>query len=310
MQKLQRQLPDLIITDWMMPEMTGAKLIQAVRKDQRTAAIPTMLLTAKSDAASKILGTSIGADAFLGKPFNKQELTSTVHNLLILKQNEKKVVELNRHLTEKVLKRYLPEDVIEEILGGKGEFDLAPRNQSITILFSDLTGFTSLTAKLRARKMSRILNEYLDAMIEVIFKHGGTIDKFIGDAIMVFWGAPKSLSQEEQVERATACAKEMQQRLVELNQSWGEEGIPYLNMRVGINHGPAIVGNFRNKRRSDYSAIGSNINLASRIESACTPGEIFLSGNVCDRMEEDTFEEAGTFDLKGIGEVDLYRLLT
>ena len=146
-------------------------------------------------------------------------------------------------------------------------------------------------------------------MIEIISWHGGTIDKFIGDAIMVFWGAPKDLLAEEQARQASSCAVEMQKALKGLSEEWQEDGVPELKMRIGINHGPAVVGNFGNSKRSDYSAIGPEVNLASRIESVCTPGETFISGTICDLIEENRFTEVGEYELKGVsGKTPLYKL--
>ena len=145
-------------------------------------------------------------------------------------------------------------------------------------------------------------------MNDVIFEHGGTIDKFIGDAIMVIFGAPKPLVAPEQAEKAVACARAMQKAMVGLNQKWQEDGTPELKMRIGIHHGPSVVGTFGSEKRSDYTAIGPTVNMASRIESVCVPGQVFVSG--CDFLPEDAAEEAGEFDLKGIeGKATLYRVV-
>ena len=137
--------PDLVITDWMMPKLSGPDLLKRLRGDKELAGIPVVLLTAKSDAESKLIGTEIGADVFLGKPFNAQELTSAVRNLLGLKAREKEVDELNNYITESVLKRYLPPTLIGEILDGSISMDKPAELRSITILFSDLKEFTSIS---------------------------------------------------------------------------------------------------------------------------------------------------------------------
>jgi len=306
----QTHHPELIITDWMMPEMSGPQLIEAVKKDSELNSVPVVLLTAKSDEESKIEGTQIGADAFLGKPFNAQELTSTVRNLLSLKAREREVESLNRMLTETVLKRYLPPDLVDRIVSGQLSMDTPAQMRNVTVLFSDLCGFTAASERIGPGQMSDMLNAYLSAMNEVIFKHKGTIDKFIGDAIMVLFGAPLSLSPEEQARRACDCALDMQAAMLSLKDQFSRAGLAHMNMRIGIHQGDAVVGNFGSDQRSDYTAIGPTVNLASRIESACSPGDVFVSETVHALLPNDRTTEAGTFQLKGIeGDQPLFSLL-
>ena len=128
----------------------------------------------------------------------------------------------------------------------------------------------------------------------------GCIDKFIGDAIMIIFGAPVEMIPTRQARLALQCALKMQETMKELNREWSQAGVDEIRMRIGIHHGPVVVGNFGSELRSDYTAIGPMVNKASRIETACTPGEIFLSGELCDYLEEKWFEEAGLFEMKGI----------
>ena len=232
-----------------------------------------------------------------------------IRNLLLLKRREKEIEELNHHLTDSVLKCYIPPSLIEEILAGKVDINYLVRETEVIVLFSDLCGFTKLSAKMGAAGISNILNDYLNEMIEIIFWYSGIIDKFIGDAIMVIFGAPMDSSGQEQTQKAVECSLDMQKAMKVLNQKWQKENIPEFNMRIGLHHGQAVVGNFGNVKRSDYTAIGPTVNMASRIESACEPGRVYISGEVADYLEEDMFEKAGDFELKGIkGEVALYKI--
>ena len=301
--------PNLIITDWRMPQMSGPDLIEAIRKDELLQGIPIILLTAKSDEESKLIGKDIGADAFLGKPFNAAELGSTVQNLIRLKSGEKEIVKLNHMLTEVVLKRYLPPDLVDQIT--RGEFDLAsePHERVITILFSDLCGFTQLGEILSTVDYVAQLNEYLTFMNEIIFSHYGTVDKFMGDAIMVFFGAPQDMAPFIQAQRATTCARAMQAGLEALNDKWVKRNLPPLSARIGIHQGKAVVGNIGSDKRADYTCIGSAVNLTSRIEAVCSPGSVFMS-EVVAKSFPDEVTDAGEFELKGItGKVPLYRLI-
>lgn len=301
--------PDLIITDWMMPGMTGPELIEALHQDQALASIPTILLTAKSDEESRLLATQKGASAYLGKPFEIIELQSLAKNLIDLKKSERKVVELNRFLTEKVLQRFLPPQIVQEIVAGRTQLDEQARNTNITVLFSDLVGFTTASEKMGPKRMSRLLNEFLDEMTRVIYRHQGTIDKFIGDAIMVLFGAPQTLTPVQQAQLACDCAVAMQDALQRLNERWSGEQIEPFAMRIGIHSGPAIVGTFGNDMRSEYTAIGSTVNIASRIEGAADSNAIFISQTVRDSLEHENWVAAGSFELKGIGLTPLFRLI-
>ena len=257
-----------------------------------------------------VFGAEIGADVFLGKPFNDQELCSTVRNLLGLKSREKEVQKLNDYITESVLKRYLPPALIGDILSGELSMDKPAELRDITVLFSDLEGFTKTSEDLGPEGISACLNEYLTVMNEVIFQHGGTIDKFIGDAIMVLFGAPQDMAAEEQLKRATDCAKAMQHAMADITRVWKAVGAESLQMRIGIHHGKAVVGNFGSTQRADYTAIGPTVNFAARIETAAEPGQVFVSEATSKLMDERATVRVGAFELKGIeGEATLYRLV-
>jgi signal transduction histidine kinase/class 3 adenylate cyclase/CheY-like chemotaxis protein len=305
---IRKVKPDLVITDWMMPVMSGPELIEAMHQEPEFSGIPTVLLTAKSDDESRILATQKGATAYLGKPFDVIELQSLAKNLMDLKRSERKVIELNRFLTEKVLQRFLPPQMVEDIIAGRTQLDEQARTSNITVLFSDLVGFTRASENLGPRKMSRLLNEFLDEMTKIVYQHQGTIDKFIGDAIMVLFGAPQALSPVQQAQLACDCAVAMQNGLQKLNQKWAAENIEAFAMRIGIHSGPCIVGTFGNEMRSEYTAIGSTVNTASRIEGVAESNAIYISQTVRDSLDHENWTAAGNFELKGIGLVPLFRL--
>jgi signal transduction histidine kinase/class 3 adenylate cyclase/CheY-like chemotaxis protein len=301
--------PDLIITDWMMPEMTGPQLVEAIHGNKELAAIPIILLTAKSDDESRRSGIQIGANAYIGKPFDSLELISTVDNLLSLKKKEQEVVALNRNLTENVLGRFLPEQLVQDIVLGKVNLNDRPEQRLVTILSSDICGFTQAAETLGAAPIALMLNDYLSRMSEVVFAHGGMVDKFIGDGIMVMFGVPMEMPAAEQVQRAADTAFAMQHLLHELNAKWLSQGLVSFEMRIGIHHGTAIVGSFGSARRSEYTAIGPVVNTAFRIESVTQPGEIYISPAVAEFLASDSYEYTDEFLLKGIqSSIVLYRL--
>lgn len=306
----QERRPQLIVTDLMMPIVSGLDLIGMVRASEELKGTPIILLTARADEATRIQGTEHGADAYLSKPFNDRELLAEVRNLLALKANEQRVLELNNYLTESVLKRFLPPSMVQRVAKGELVLDLSPEPHVITTLFTDIVGFTRLANTLRALRVAKLLNEYLEAMTHAVFDNGGTVDKFMGDGILAIFGAPEELAGNEQVRRAVATARQMYRSLQELNQRWQAQGIiggnvPPVQFRCGIHLGTAVVGMFGGSERSDYTAIGPSVNIASRLQEAAEPNSILVSAAVADYLEDDTLTMGSPLQLKGIDETVL-----
>ena len=287
----QSRHPDLIVTDLMMPVVSGIDMIRLIRKSEEVKGTPIVLLTAKADETTRIVSTENGADAYVSKPFNDRELLAAVRNLLALKANERRVIELNTYLTESVLKRFLPPSMVQRAAKGELSLDLRPEPRLVTILFSDIVGFTQLANTLRSSGVAELLNEYLESMTRAVFDHGGTVDKFMGDAILALFGAPEDLTPNEQVRRAIGAARQMHRALHQLNQRWKEQGIvgengpPPVQFRCGIHQGTAVVGMFGGEERSDYTAIGPAVNVASRLQEAATPNSILVSAAVADYLK-------------------------
>jgi adenylate cyclase len=301
----ESQPPHLVVTDLMMPQISGLDLIRLIRQNETLRGIPIILLTAKANEDTRIEGVEQGADAYLSKPFNDRELLAEVRNLLALKENERRVAELNAYLTGSVLKRFLPASMVERAAKGELVLDLRPEPRLVTVLFSDIVGFTQLSNTLRSRRVAELLNEYLAEMTRVIFENGGTIDKFMGDAILALFGAPEELTPNEQVRRAIAAARGMRRSLEQLNRRWHDQGIEQVQFRCGIHQGTAVVGMFGSSERSDYTAIGPSVNIAARIQEAADPDCILVSAAVADYLEEGEIIKFSPLKLKGVDETVL-----
>lgn len=304
-QMAESRKPDLIITDLMMPVVSGLDMIRQLRASADLRGIPIILLTAKADEDTRITGAEQGADAYLSKPFNNRELLAEVRNLLALKANERRIAELNTYLTESVLQRFLPPMMVEKAARGKLSLDLRPEPKLVTILFSDIVGFTQLSNTLRSRRVAELLNEYLEEMTYAIFDNGGTVDKFMGDAVLAIFGAPEEISPNEQVRRAIASARQMYHRLDHLNEKWRAQGIGEVKFRCGIHQGTAVVGLFGGAQRSDYTAIGPSVNIAARIQEAADPDAILVSAAVADYLTENEIVKFSPLKLKGVDETVL-----
>ncbi|MCL1467912.1 response regulator [Argonema galeatum] len=301
----QANRPELIVTDLMMPMVSGLEMIRMIREQSDLKGTPIILLTAKVDEDTRIEGTELGADIYLAKPFNDRELLAAVRNLLVLKENERRVTDLNKYLTESVLKRFLPPAMVKKAAAGDLTLDLKPEPRLVTILFSDIVGFTQLSNTLRSRRVAELLNEYFEFMTRAVFDNGGTVDKFMGDAVLAMFGAPEELTPNEQVRRAIATARQMRQYLEELNLRWQDQGIPRVQFRCGIHQGTAVVGMFGSAERADYTAIGPTVNIASRLQQVAEPDCILVSAAVADYLDESEITKGSSLHLKGVDETVL-----
>jgi class 3 adenylate cyclase len=176
-----------------------------------------------------------------------------------------------------LISRYVAAQVAEQIrLGNYGAVERHERRK-LTIFFSDIRGFTDIADTIEPEDLSRILNEYLSEMSDIADRHGGTIDKFVGDAVMVFFGAPLATTDQEDALRAVRMAIDMQECTATLRRRWAEEGFDdTFHVRMGINTGVASVGNFGSKGRMDYTAIGRQVNLAARLQANADPDRILI----------------------------------
>jgi adenylate cyclase len=174
--------------------------------------------------------------------------------------------------------RYFAPDLAEQISGQEGAIQLGGSKRRVVILFSDIRGFTSLSESMSPDGIARLLTDYFTEMVEIVFEHGGTLDKFIGDSLMSLWGAP--LAREDDADRAMRAAVAMQRALERLNEAWRLEGRPALEVGIGINVGEVFAGNIGSERRLEYTVIGDAVNIAARFCSEASPGEILISDSL------------------------------
>ncbi|MEM7182730.1 MAG: adenylate/guanylate cyclase domain-containing protein [Spirochaetota bacterium] len=176
------------------------------------------------------------------------------------------------------LSKYLSKQIYDSIFHGKQDVKIESRRKKLTIFFSDIKDFTSITDTLESEELTALLNTYLNEMATIALTYGGTIDKFIGDAIMIFFGDPKSKGYKQDALDCVNMAIDMQEKMQVLRKNWEEEGIDFpLHIRMGINTGFCTVGNFGSDSRLDYTIIGGQVNLASRLESQANVDQILLS---------------------------------
>ncbi len=286
---LARMQPDLILLDVMMPVMDGFETCRRIKSTDSGRHIPVIFLTAKTETADIVQGFELGAVDYVAKPFNAHELLARVNTHLTIDELRRSLASKNaelaraHELVRRAFGRYVSEEVAASILQSPDGLDLGGEEREVTILMSDLRGFTALAARLPPHDVIGFLNLYLEAMVDVISRYEGTIDEIIGDAILVIFGAPVSCN--DHAAKAVACGLAMQLAMEEVNRRLAEKGAPELEMGIGVHTGRVVVGNIGSLRRTKYAAVGSNVNLAGRIESFTTGGQLLISESTREKVK-------------------------
>lgn len=258
----RRFSPDLILLDVMMPEMDGFETCRRLKEDPETRDIPVVFLTAKIELDDIVKGFELGAVDYVVKPFKVPELLSRIETHLELKFGREKLADLASKLS-----RYLSPQIYDSIFSGEKEVRIEYTRKPITVFFSDIVGFTPITEALDSHILAGWLNSYLNEMAGIAIRCGGTLDKFIGDAVMVFFGDPHTHGPQGDAARCIQMALEMQARAKGLE----------VEVRMGISSGECTVGNFGSDDRMEYTVIGREVNVASRLEETSEAGKILIS---------------------------------
>ena len=264
--------PALILLDVMMPEMDGYEVCRRLQANERTRRIPVIFVTAKSEDEDEALGFGLGAVDYITKPVSPAIVLARVRTQLALKQSHGRLEDLSLKLA-----RYLSRQVYQSIFEGRQDARIGCSRKKLTVFFSDIVGFANQTEGMESEDVTFILNGYLNRMAGVVLKHGGTLDKFVGDAVLVFFGDPETRGVAEDAVACVRMALEMREAIGELNREWLAKGIRQgFEVRMGISTGFSTVGNFGSDERMDYTIIGKQVNLANRLQAAAQPGEILI----------------------------------
>ena len=231
------------------------------------------------DARDQILGLLYVDNLSAPGSFSDEDLQFLVafSGLAALGIKNSRFAEQSRReaLVRSNFERYFAPNVAADIAQQDGAVRLGGERRPITVLFSDIRGFTAISESMSPDAVAQMLSEYFTEMVEVIFEHGGTLDKFIGDAVMALWGAP--ISHSDDPDRAVEAAVAMQQAIEELNRRWVASGRPEIGVGMGISHGDVFAGNIGSHRRLEYTVLGDAVNVASRLCAEAGPGEILVS---------------------------------
>ncbi|MDI6640798.1 MAG: adenylate/guanylate cyclase domain-containing protein [Elusimicrobiota bacterium] len=274
LKKVRELLPDLVLLDWQLPDTEGVDVCRIIKNDPEMGYIPVIMLTFLGSEAHKIRGLEAGADDYITKPFSSGELLARVRATFRRMQREEKVIE------SKIaqLQKYLPKEMLEKIVAA------GPRAQEgekriVTVLIADLSGFTAIAEELSAEKVTQLINDCFKLLVDVISQYGGTIDKFIGDAIMALFGAPNT--HEDDPSRALYSALMMKHKLKEFNETHKDHLPRPFEIRIGINTGVVVAGSVGSDARLEYTVVGDAVNVTSRLQTAANPGQILISEDTC-----------------------------
>jgi adenylate cyclase len=278
---LSRARFDLVLLDIMMPGLSGYDVLAKLRQTRSMSELPVIMATAKDQGEDIVQALKLGANDYVTKPLDFAVVIARVNTQLALKRAIEEVqrlaqeLEVRNQFIRKTFGRYLSDDVVAGLLETPHGLALGGEQRTVTLLMSDIRGFSAVSERLGPEQVVLLLNRHLGAMAEVITRYRGTIDEFIGDAILALFGAP--LAGPDDAARAVACAVEMQLRMAAVNEENRRDGLPELHMGIAVNTGEVVVGNIGSETRAKYGVVGSPVNLTARIESCTLGGQVFVS---------------------------------
>jgi adenylate cyclase len=292
--------PDLILLDIMMPKRDGISVVRELKADVALRTIPVVLITAKSDTRDVVEGLDAGGDDYLTKPFEHQALLARVRSMLRQKALHDQVQDLAQRLAawNAALRRFLPAQVADLIVASSDANDpLASHRREVTVVFCDLRGFTAFAEIAEPEEVMTVLAEYHACLGALVDQHEGTLERFMGDGMLVVFNDP--LPCDDHTERAVRMAIAMRDAIGGLSEKWQRQGHT-LGFGIGIARGHATIGKIGFDRRSDYAVIGSVPNLAARLCDEAKAGQILVSQGAFNPIEQlIEARPLGELNLKG-----------
>jgi class 3 adenylate cyclase len=286
--------PAMILLDIEMPEMSGYEAIRDLKAREETRDIPVIFLTGKTDTENELEGLDLGAVDYITKPFQPALLLKRIEVHLLVEAQKKVLEDQQRKLEifntslQDAFSRYLSPVVVNEIIQDPSKLTLGGEKREMTVFFTDIQGFSTIAEQLEPAQLVGLLNLYLSTMSSIITENLGTIDKYVGDAIVAFFGAP--LRQENHAVLACRSALQAKKAERELNKKIAEKQLSPLPLftRIGINTGPMVVGNMGSENKLNYTVMGAAVNLASRLEGV---NKLYRTGGIL--ISEYTMNEIG-----------------
>jgi class 3 adenylate cyclase len=304
---LEQSDVDVVLLDLLMPGLDGREVLRRIKEHPEWRATPVIVISGNQDMDGIIECIEAGADDYLFKPFNPVLLQARIKAGIERKrwhdreEQYRQQLERNEKFIRATFGRYLSDEIVTDILERPEGLELGGDLRRVSIMMSDIRGFTTLSENLAPSQVVTLLNRYLGTMTDIIMAHNGTIDEFIGDAILAVFGAPQH--GDDDADRAVQCALAMQEAMVDINAVNEAEGFPSLHTGIAINTGDVIAGNIGSERRSKYGFVGHAMNVTSRIENVTAGGEILISDSTLKALQGHyALGRSQEINVKGIDE--------
>lgn len=301
---------DLVLLDIMMPVMSGTEALQKIRLQHSSSELPVIMATAKNQSGDIIESLSLGANDYVTKPVDFPVLLARIETQLSLRSAHCEIKQLVRKLEDRnnfireVFGRFMHDDIVDELLNQPDALRLGGDVKNVSILYADLRDFTASSASLNPKQTVHYLNNYLGVMSKVVEDHRGTVNEFYGDGILAYFGAP--VDDEYHALNAIKCAIAMQKAVPQINAINLQQGLPPIAMGIGINSGDVVVGNVGSEKHTKYGVIGSEVNLAARIESQSMAGQVLVSQSTFEATQAHFhFADSQQATLKGFEQPQL-----
>ena len=305
--RIGEQPPDLVLLDLNMPVIDGYEVCRRLKADPTTADIPVLMLTAWTEPDNRVRGLELGAEDYMGKPFDVRELLARIHTRLRTAQEADRLRSAQRIIRE-TFQRYVPTHVAERLLADPTQVSLGGAQQIVTALFADLRGYTTLAETLPPDQLVDVLNGHLTVAARAVLAYDGTISHYSGDLVMAIYNAP--LPQPDHALRAARSALQLCRDIAQYH-----AGMPpelRMGFGIGIASGEAVVGNIGAKELLHYTAIGDTINLAQRLEEMASGGEILITEGTRQLLKRSAVlvEDKGITSIRGRSEPETVYALT
>lgn len=281
LERLKYTQYDLVLLDIMMPDVDGLEVLKSIRERYSMSEMPVIMVSALDDNEKIVELLDLGANDYITKPIDNKVLQARVNTQLELAQAHKLIAGLSEDVKRRnkllvnLFGRYVSDDVALNLVASPGASEIGSELAEITLLFADIRGFSELTTSHTPEQVLTLLNNFYDVMIDVVGEFKGTIDKLMGDEMLVTFGVPKT--RDDDIERALACALNMQLAVEEVNKRNEALRLPAISIGIGVNTGEVMVGNIGSSKHASYSVIGKEVNLTSAIESNAKGGEVLIS---------------------------------